>query len=165
MNASVALCETDQAGLLRQQRPNNLVRQISDMSAQSVSSCPEQHKDRDMDASRPLTGRTPRQPNSAKLNKRDTAELVAAAIHEDYGRFACRHTVIANDAGAASEKTAKAWTNKESLPGLEYFLNLGRNSPAIQKMVLRLWGLERDLDPDFQRELNAFIQRVQEMQR
>lgn len=114
-----------------------------------------------MNTSRAFIGRTLPEPKSAKLSKRDTARTLTDAIQEDYGRLSSRHKQIANDAGAASQKTAEAWTQGTSLPGLDYFLNLGRESPAIQKMVMRLWGLERDCDPSFQRELNDLLRRYQ----
>ncbi len=53
----------------------------------------------------------------------------------------------------------KAWTRKQSLPSLDYFLNLGKHSPAIQAMTMRVWGLQADMPDEFQRELNALIQR------
>ena len=100
-----------------------------------------------MDGSRVKAGRTLRQPRSVKLTKHDTATMLAAAIQQDYGRLSSRHKQIANDAGAASEKTAEAWTAEVSLPGLHHFLNLGIESPAVRKMVMQVWGMDHDQDP------------------
>lgn len=116
------------------------------------------HQTEGDEMSHPHTARTSRQLKLVPLNKHEIADQVAEALRQDFGARAAKHKVIAEAAGAASENTAKAWTQKSNLPALEYFLELGRRSPALRAMTMRLWEMEHEMDPGMQKAWIEFCQ-------
>jgi hypothetical protein len=93
-----------------------------------------------------------------KLDEDSFTELFQAALENDYGNLKSKHKEIARHAGAASHKTAEAWTQGISLPGFYRGLKLAAKSPSLAKEVVRLIAMESQIDPEFQRDLVAFMQ-------
>ena len=58
--------------------------------------------------------------------------------------------------------TAKNWLNGTATPNGLHLARLRASYPRFDAELRRLEGMERDLDPMFQRALNEFIQRVKE---
>jgi hypothetical protein len=113
-----------------------------------------------METSARTQGGTFRKPKTAPIAKHVATQALSTTLREAYGAYAGKHKKIAQHAGIKSAKTAEAWSCGRNLPALEYFLELGRNSPAIQKMTMRLWGLDADIDPEYSRVLNDLRQLV-----
>lgn len=101
-----------------------------------------------------------RKPKRQPINKSTVTQELSATLRDAYGPYASKHKKVAEHAGIKSARTAEAWSCGRNLPALEYFLELGRNSPAIQKMTMRLWGLDADIDPEYSRVLNDLRQLV-----
>jgi hypothetical protein len=101
-----------------------------------------------------------RKPKTAPIAKHVATQALSTTLREAYGPYAGKHKKIAQHAGIKSAKTAEAWSCGRNLPALEYFLELGRNSPAIQKMTMRLWGLDADIDPEYQRAFQDLLRVV-----
>lgn len=95
-----------------------------------------------------------------KISDRDLARTIGNALLSDFGEFASRDKRVARAAGAGSEKTAANWILGHNAPSMLYGLRLMAKSPTMAKEILRLCALEQDLDPDFQREFAALMQRV-----
>jgi hypothetical protein len=113
-----------------------------------------------METSAPAQGGTFRKPRTQPIVKEVVTQELSTTLRVVYGQYQSKHKRIAKDAGIKSAKTAEAWSCGRNLPALEYFLELGRNSPAIQKMTMRLWGLDADIDPEYSRVLNDLRQLV-----
>jgi hypothetical protein len=101
-----------------------------------------------------------RKPKHQPITKDVATQALSTTLREAYGPYASKHKKIAEHAGIKSARTAEAWACGRNLPALEYFLELGRKSAAIQKMTLNLWGLDADLDPEYSRVLNDLRQLV-----
>jgi hypothetical protein len=123
-------------------------------------SSPNKHKANDMEASAAVKVGTFRKPRTEPITKPLATQALSTTLRAAYGPYAGKHKKVAQHAGIKSAKTAEAWSCGRNLPALEYFLELGRNSPAIQKMTMRLWGLDADLDPEYSRVLNDLRQLV-----
>jgi hypothetical protein len=95
---------------------------------------------------------------SADIQESKVANDVSVALVLDFGPYKGTPKVIARVAGA-SPQAAKNWLAGDHPPSLTSFLRLLPHSPSLQAMVRRLAGMEADLDPDFQRELTALLQR------
>jgi transcriptional regulator with XRE-family HTH domain len=81
------------------------------------------------------------------------AERVREALTADFGHLKARQKEIARKAGGISPRTVERWERGEGVPHLELFLELGKHSPALRKMVLRAWNLDADIDPEYGRAL------------
>jgi hypothetical protein len=114
-----------------------------------------------METSAPAQGGTFRKPRTQPIVKEVVTQELSTTLRVVYGQYASKHKRIAKDAGIKSAKTAEAWACQRNLPALEYFLELGRNQPAIQKMTLRLWGLDADIDPEYQRAFQDLMRLAQ----
>jgi hypothetical protein len=159
--ASLAYAQTARGALpckARNDSAANIANQNATSKSHACRPFVNKHKDGAMAASQAKIVRTPRE---RRLTKHEALRLVSTAIQEDYGPLASRHKVIAEDAGANSAKTAEAWTAAVSCPGVHHFLNLGMKSPAIQKMTLRLWNLDPEIDPEYQRVFSDLVRLVQ----
>lgn len=110
--------------------------------------------------SSPSEGRTFEHSSKPLNDERELAKQVSAALVVDFSHYRSTHKVIARHAGV-SQETVKRWMAADSAPSLIYFMRLLPHSPSLRKLV----SMEQNLDPEFQRELAAFIQRVQGMQR
>lgn len=110
--------------------------------------------------SSPTTGRTFEHRLEQLNDERELAKQVSAALVVDFSHYRSTHKTIAQKAGVSPE-TVKRWLAADSAPSLIYFMRLLPHSPSLRRLV----AMEQDLDPNFQRELAAFIQRIQVMQR
>lgn len=105
----------------------------------------------------------PNIPHTKQERSTDPVELKRAfrdAVDQDFGHLKSHLKVVASKAGT-TPRTVEAWTDQRCLPGLEYFLELGKHSPAIQKMTMRLWNLDPDIDPEYQRAFMDLVRAVQ----
>jgi hypothetical protein len=121
---------------------------------QAPSAFDQQHSEADMEASRVEIDRTFR----PVLTDEQVQQEVAHRLVVDFSHYRSTHKVIARAAGA-SAKAAENWTAGATAPSLANFLRLLPHSPSLQAMVRKLMGMDSELSPDFQRELNALIQR------
>lgn len=96
--------------------------------------------------------------HEADLKECEVAKEVGDRLVVDFGHFRSHHKVIARKAGASPE-SAKNWLAGQHPPSLVFFLRLLPHSPGLQAMTRKLMGMEADLSPDFQRELNDLIRR------
>jgi len=110
-----------------------------------------------------LAGRKPLRP-ADRVSKEQTAERVAFAL-QAWGRDKSAPISRVQQIAGVDRKTAAAWYNGKSPPQSEHLFTLARKIPELQGEVRRLSGMDADLDPDFQRELSAFVQRIQGMMR
>lgn len=103
-----------------------------------------------------------RKPKRQPITKDVATQALSTTLRDAYGPYASKHKGVAEHAGIKSTRTAEAWSCGRNLPALEYFLELGRNSPAIQKMTMRLWGLDADLDPEYSRVFQDLLRVVRQ---
>ena len=99
-----------------------------------------------------------------EINERELAKTVADALVIDFGQYTSKHKRIAKAAGAASEKTAENWTQAHNPPSFLHGLRLMAKSPSLAKEIMRLCALEQSMDPTFQRDLLALMQRMRAME-
>ncbi len=99
---------------------------------------------------------------SSGLNTdRSLADQVRDALLADHGHLRARKKHIARLAGGISPRTVEGWEQGKSVPHLEHFLELGKHSPSIRKMVMRLWNLDPDIDPEYQRAFMDLMRAAQ----
>lgn len=128
------------------------------------SSLPPSHAKHAMETTvttKDLNGRTFQKLPIDMITPSDLAKTVAGALVVDFGDYTAKHKRIAKAAGAASEKSAENWTQGHNPPSFLHGLRLMAKSPTLRKEIMRLCDLEAGLDPDFQRDLIALIQRMQ----
>lgn len=96
------------------------------------------------------------------MTQRDGEEVVARALQAafGYGRKAAR--AIA-DCANCNERTALGWLNGSSSPGFVHTLRLMATVPEFQAEVRRLAAMNADMDPHFERDLNALLATYQRM--
>lgn len=91
---------------------------------------------------------------------------VKLALVSDYGEKKSSHKKIAKDA-RCSPRTVESWLEERSLPGFEYIWRLAATpeNHAIQQMLLRLVGMDPDLDPQYHAMFVEFMRAVNKVQR
>lgn len=91
------------------------------------------------------------------LTQRDAERAVARTLQSvfGYGRRAAR--AIA-DAANCNEKTALGWVEERGAPGFVHTLRLMAAVPEFAAEVRRLTGLQADMDPGFERDLQRLMQ-------
>lgn len=90
------------------------------------------------------------------IGQNDLTGLVSLALHAAFGGRASPVKEIARAANA-NEKAAKDWWQGRTCPGALYFLRLIAAVPELQAEVRRLTGMHADLDPEFDRALQATL--------
>jgi hypothetical protein len=94
-----------------------------------------------------------------EIERQQLAERVAEALEEDFGNAKSSVKEIMRAANC-NEASAKNWKQAKCCPDFLNGLRLMMRSPALQKQILTLIGMERDLDPNFQRDLAALLRRM-----
>jgi hypothetical protein len=136
--------------------------QIAVLHGRSSSVSPTKNEARGM---RTATAKIPQDfaiRSAPRKTERSLSEEIKEAMLADHGHVRARHKHIARLAGGVSPRTVEGWERGRSMPQIEAFLELGKHSPAIQKLTLRLWNLDPDLDPDAYRtflELQRMVAR------
>lgn len=104
-----------------------------------------------------LTGLKPLR-TSERISKEHTAERVAFAL-QAWGKDKSAPISRVQQIAGVDRKTAAAWYRGKSPPQSEHLLTLARRIPELKGEVRRLLCMEEELDPDFQREFTALMQR------
>lgn len=123
-----------------------------------VASYAKQVRPLEVVVSAPSTVRKDQEHRNAKITKAHTAETVKAALHA-WGRDKSAPIARVQQIAAVDRKTAEAWWHGKNPPQCHHLINLARVIPELKGEVRRLLGMEQDLDPDFQREMTALMQR------
>lgn len=94
----------------------------------------------------------------ARMDERGLAQVVSKALNEAYGEYSSPAKRVANDCGA-SVGSAKNWLAGVAPPSSVYLARLEAKVPALAAEMRRLRAMEADINPDFQREFVALMQR------
>ena len=97
------------------------------------------------------------------MNERGFAQVVGDALQAHYGPLKSAAKRCANDAGA-SVQSAKNWLGGMCAPSAIYLKRLECKVPGLAAEMRRLQAMQSELNPDYQRDLSAFIQLLQSIE-
>jgi transcriptional regulator with XRE-family HTH domain len=92
------------------------------------------------------------------ITDRDTAERVSFAL-QAWGRDKSAPIERVRKIAGVDRNTAAAWFNGERPPKATHLVNLARKIPELKAECRRLFELEQECDPGFQRGLINLMQR------
>lgn len=104
------------------------------------------------------TPRTPPKLRQQKITKADTAERVAFAI-QAWGRDKSAPIERVRHIAGVDRATAAAWWHGRNAPLFHHLVNLAQEIPQLKAEIRRMFAMEADLHPDFERDLTALLQR------
>lgn len=90
------------------------------------------------------------------LSNRDTADLCQQTLLATYDGDASRARAAAADSGM-SAKAAENWLAGDNPMSLTAFLNAYRANPTFKAWARKILLMEKEIDPEFQAQLAAFI--------
>lgn len=91
-----------------------------------------------------------------RIDQFDFTDRICGAIREAASRSPSGVKLIARAANA-NTRTVENWLAKRSTPDGLHLVRLMATVPEVQAEVRRLAAMESDLDPSFERDLNALI--------
>lgn len=91
------------------------------------------------------------------LTQRDAERAVARTLQSVFG-YGRRAAKAIADAANCNEKTALGWVEERGAPGFVHTLRLIAAVPEFAAEIRRLTGLQADMDPGFERDLQRLMQ-------
>lgn len=144
-----------------QRRSNDFLGKITQVIGQVAPPSRETICEREMARSWGTTPRTFHDSSALQQDVPSMKKQVRLALVSDYGDLKSSHKKIARDAGC-SPRTVESWIEERSLPGFEYIWRLAATpeNHAIQKMMLRLIGMDPDQDREYHAAFIEFMRAV-----
>lgn len=92
----------------------------------------------------------------ADLDTQTVTQLIAGALRRHYADKRSAAKELAEDANS-NVRTAENWLSGRNAPHIVHLIRLAREIPQLQELLRQLLGWEANLDPAFERDLNALI--------
>lgn len=110
----------------------------------------------------PRDGDTPGRAEILDLDKSEVQDRIAGVLRGKYGEDAEGSEELGRDADAGAAG-ARNWTRKTggNMPGVYHFLRVMAVCPELQAEVRKLCGMEADIDPEFDRDMQRAMRAFQ----
>jgi hypothetical protein len=137
--------------------PHDLVELATRFVARSVVH-PEKPKSKGIGMDTASKPRTTYKHRNERVTKADTAERVAFAL-QAWGKERSYPIARIQHIAGVDRATAAAWWHGRNPPLFHNLINLAAQIPELKAECRRMFAMEQDHHPDFQRDLAALLQR------